>query len=280
MHSPMNRSNRLAAFFPLLLPAAVCTLLLICSIPSLLIAKKVIGFLALPSGLAWLGLMTLTAWPGLSRGGRFFAALVLCVYTFAGNAWFGGWLLGKLESPYVSMTHPAEPFDTICVLGGGSSATPGGDAQLGPSGDRLIVPAKLFLSGKARHLVASGLSVTDIGGSRSIADDTATLWIALGIPDAAISRLSTPRTTSEEIRAYKQLIAARSWKRVGVCSSAWHLRRVERLCRKEGVAMIPVPTDFLSSPLPWTPMYAVPQSRGFQNVQKALWEYLGSVTGG
>jgi len=48
----MNRSNRLAAFFPLLLPAAVCTLLLICSIPSLLIAKKVIGFLALPSGLA------------------------------------------------------------------------------------------------------------------------------------------------------------------------------------------------------------------------------------
>jgi len=165
--------------------------------------------------------MTLTAWPGMALGGRFFATLVLCVYTFAGNAWFGGWLLGKLESPYVSMTHPAEPFDTICELGGGSSATPGGDAQLGPSGDRLIVPAKLFLSGKARHLVASGLSVTDIDGSRSIAHDTATLWIALGIPDAAISRLSTPRTTSEEIRAYKELVAANSWKRVGVCSSAW-----------------------------------------------------------
>ena len=280
MHCPVICSSRLRTFAPLLLPAAVSLGLLVCSFPSLLIAKKVIGFLVLPSGLVWLGLMGLAAWPGLSRCGRIFAALVLCVYTLAGNAWFGGWLLGKLESPYVSMTHPAEPFDAICVLGGGSSATPGGDAQLGPSGDRLIVPAKLFLSGKTRHLVASGLSVTDIGGSRSIADDTATMWIALGIPDAAISRLSKPRTTSEEIRAYKELIAAKSWKRVGVCSSAWHLRRVEKLCRKEGVVMIPVPADFLSSPLPWTPMYAVPQSRGFQNVQKALWEYLGSATGG
>jgi len=32
--------------------------------------------------------------------------------------------------------------------------------------------------------------------------------------------------------------------------------------------------------VPWNPMYAVPQTSGFQNVQKALWEYLGSMTGG
>ena len=276
----MSRPCCVAAFRPLFLPVAVCAGLLACSVPSMLIAKKVIGFLVLPSGLAWLGLMALATWPGLTRAGRCFAALVLFTYTFAGNAWFGGWLLGKLESPYVAMAHPAEPFDAICVLGGGSSATPGGDAQLGPSGDRLIVPVRLFFAGKTRHLVASGLSVTDIGGSRSIADDTASLWLALGIPDKAITRLSKPRTTSEEIRAYKELIAVNSWKRVGVCTSAWHLRRVEKLCRKEGVQIIPVPADFLSSPLPWTPMYAVPQARGFQNVQKALWEFLGSATGG
>ncbi len=119
--------------------------------------------------------------------------------------------------------------------------------------------------------------MTDIGGIRSIADDTATLWIARGIPDAVITRLSTPRTTSEEIRAYKKLIAAMSWGRVGVCTSAWHLRRVEKLSRKEGVTMIPVPADFLSSPLPCAPMYALPQSRGFQNVQKAVWKLLGSA---
>lgn len=52
------------------------------------------------------------------------------------------------------------------------------------------------------------------------------------------------------------------------------------ICRSEQVRMIPVPADFLSARLPWSPMYAVPQARGFQNVQKALWEYLGYLTCG
>ncbi len=276
----MNRSFRIAGFTGVVLPFLVCVGLLLWAIPSLLIAKKVIGLLILPSGVAWLGLMALVGWPGCSRWGRRFAASVLIIYTLAGNAWIGAWLLGKLESPYVAMSHPTEPFDAICVLGGGSSATPGGDPQLGPAGDRLIAPARLFLGGKTKHLVTSGLNVTDISGSRSLADETASLWLQLGIPETAITRLSKPRTTSEEIRAYKEIIAANSWKRVAVCSSAWHLRRVEKLCRSEGVEMIPIPADFLSASLPFTPIYAVPQARGFQNVQKALWEFLGGITGG
>lgn len=273
-------SSCLHRFRGLLLPAAVCAALLLWSMPSRLIAFKVIALLMLPSGLIWLGLMTLAGWPDLSRRARGFAVAVLLVYTLAGNAWFGGGLLATLEKPYVGMTFPKESFDAICVLGGGSSTTPVGGPQLGPAGDRLIVPVRLFLAGKAKHLVASGLSVTDVGGQRSLADDTAEIWRELGIPDAAITRLSLPRTTSEEIRNYQEIIAENSWKRVGICSSAWHLRRIEKLCRREGVEMIPVPADFLSVPLPWSPMYAVPQSRGFQNVQKALWEYLGGLVGG
>ncbi len=280
----MTRTNRITRMLWLLLPAAVTLVLLLWSIPSLLIAKKVIVLLVLPSGMVWLGLIALAGWPGLSRWNRGLVLLVLTIYTLAGNAWVGAWLLEKLEAPYVAMSgmqaRTQEPFDVICVLGGGTSATPSERPQLGPAGDRLIVPARLFLAGKAKHLVASGLNITSISGNRALANDTADLWMELGIPRAAISRLEEPRTTSEEIQAYKRLIAANSWKRVGVCSSAWHLRRVENICRKEGVAMIPIPADFLSTPLPWTPMYAVPQSRGFQNVQKALWELLGVLTGG
>ncbi len=275
----MNPAKRIVRYLWLLLPAVSCVVLLLASIPSLLIAKKVIGLLVLPSGIVWLGLLAIVGWPGLHRCGRVFAALIWVVYTMAGNAWVGAWLLAKLESPNVAMAHPAQPFDAICMLGGGSSATPNGDAQLGPAGDRLIVPARLFLSGKNRHLVTSGLSVTDIAGSRSLADDTAAVWLDLGIPASAITRLSAPRTTAEEISAYQKLIAANSWQRVGVCSSAWHLRRVEKLYRSKGIKMIPVPADFLSARLPWSAMYAVPQSRGFQNVQKALWEILGGTTG-
>ena len=261
-------------------PVAACAVLLAWSLPSLLIVKKVVALLVLPPGLLWLALMMLATWPGLRRGGRCLATLALIVYTLAGNPWLGGWLLGNLEAPYAAMKPTDGKFDAICVLGGGSSATPDGRPQLGPAGDRLIVPARLFLAGNARHLVASGLNVTDSGGSRSLADDTAALWRDLGIPAAAIIRLTTPRTTKEEIHAYRQLIAENSWQNVGICSSAWHLRRVESICRHEHVTMIPVPADFLSSPLPWSPMYAIPQARGFQNVQKALWEYLGGLTGG
>lgn len=264
----------------LLCPAVVCVVLFLWSVPSLLIAKKVMALLVLPPGLLWLGLMALTGWPGLKIWGRSLAMLILVVYTLTGNAWLGGWLLDRLESPYISMSQPAGRFDVICVLGGGSSARPDGGPQLGPAGDRLIVPARMFLAGKAGHLVASGLNVTDSGGTRSLADDTAALWRDLGIPDKSITRLTTPRTTKEEIRAYKELIAARTWHKVGVCSSAWHLRRVERICRSEGIHLTPVPADFLSAKVPWNPLYAVPQARGFQNVQKALWEYLGAATGG
>ena len=264
----------------LLLPAAVCGLLLVWSVPSLLIARKVVALLVLPPGLLWLGLMALAGWPGLKPWGRCLTVLILIGYTLTGNAWTGGFLLDRLESPYVALAQPVGRFDAVCVLGGGSSARPDGAPQLGPAGDRLIVPARLFLTGKAGHLVASGLNVTDAGGSRSLADDTAVLWRDLGIPEKSITRLTTPRTTKEEIRAYKELITARSWHKVGVCTSAWHLRRVEGICRKEGLTLIPVPADFLSAELPWNPMYAVPQARGFQNVQKALWEYLGALTGG
>lgn len=264
----------------LVLPVLVCGTLLLCALPSPLIAKNVIGFLMMPAGLVWLGLLVLAGLPGLRIGARFAAIMVLAFYTIAGNAWVGSHLLGRLEQPYEMPLDDAEPFDAICVLGGGSSATPGGKVQLGPAGDRLLVPARLYLGGKARHLVASGLSVTDIGGKRSLADDTALVWRELGIPEQAITRISTPRTTSEEIGAYKELIARQGWKKVGVCSSAWHMRRVMRLCEREGVEMVPVPADFLSVELPWTPMYAVPQARGFQNVQKAVWEYLGDLGGG
>jgi uncharacterized SAM-binding protein YcdF (DUF218 family) len=275
---------KMPAFAPSLaclwLPAAVVAGLLAWSLPSLLITKKVFALLLMPAGWVWLGLMAAVAWPGLNRRGRGLAFLLLVVFTLAGNSWFGGFLLGRLEQPFVVLPAVTEPFEAVFVLGGGTSARPDGGAQLGPAGDRLMVPALMYHAGKTRHLVASGLSVTEIGKSRDLAGESAMLWRELGIPDSAIIRLDTPRTTREEILEYKKLIQFRSWRRVGVCSSAWHLRRVETICRREGMNMIPIPADFLSSPLPWNAMYAVPQARGFQNVQKALWEYLGALTGG
>lgn len=248
--------------------------------PSLLIVKKVIALLMLPAGLVWLLLAALAGWPGLKRSTRALVIAAFVIYTITGNAWTGSCLLDSLERPYAGQIPPAEPLDALLVLGGGTSARPDGAAQLGPAGDRVITAARCFLSGKTAHLVASGLNVTDIGGHRSLAADTALIWNELGIPETAVVKLETPRTTREEIREFKSLVAQRGWKRVGVCSSAWHLRRVETLCAAEALTALPIPADFLSTKLPFNAMYAVPQARGFQNVQKALWEFLGGLVGG
>ncbi len=261
-------------------PVALAVLVLAAwAAPTPLILKKVLALLLLPSGLVWLGLMVLAAAPGLRRGPRAVAMAILVAYTLCGNVWFGGWLLGTLERPYARAA-AADRVDALCVLGGGTSARPDGSPQLGPSGDRVVVAARMFLTGKTGYLVASGLNVTDIGGRRSLADDTAAIWRDLGVPENAVTLLHEPRTTREEIRAYRKLMETRGWSAIGVCSSAWHLRRVERICGAEGIRITPVPADFLSTPLPWNAMYAVPQARGFQNVQKALWEYLGGLVGG
>jgi hypothetical protein len=125
----MNIAFPLSRLRCLLLPAAVCAGLLLWSVPSLLVGRKVVALLVMPPGLLWLGLMAMAGWPGLKPWSRSLAILLLIGYTFTGNVWFGGWLLGRLESPYVAMSPAAERFDAICVLGGGCSARPDGRPQ-------------------------------------------------------------------------------------------------------------------------------------------------------
>ena len=67
------------------------------------------------------------------------------------------------------------------------------------------------------------------------------------------------------------------WNSVGLCSSASHLRRALKEAEAQGLALIPVPGDFRSTPLVFSPLYLIPQGRGFRDVQTALWEFLGGL---
>ena len=86
-----------------------------------------------------------------------------------------------------------------------------------------------------------------------------------------------PRNTEEEIDAYLEYLDGLSDKpkRIGICTSAWHLRRAEKLWKRKGLEAIPVPADFRSRPIPLISTYLIPKKRGFSHVQIALWEFLG-----
>jgi len=127
-------------------------------------------------------------------------------------------------------------------------------------------------------LITTGRSITEGGGDRLLSRETAELSKGLGVPAEVIIEVPDPRNTREEIAAVAKIVGQHSgWKRLGLCTSASHLGRALAEGRSQGLDFTPVPSDFRSGKLIFSPLYLVPQGRGFRDVQTALWEFMGRV---
>jgi len=243
--------------------------------PGWLIVRKGMALLLLPAGLVWFGLMVAPLLTEKRRLRRLLVA-VLILYTAAGSPWIGSTLLGSLENAYepVRPDEIAGVYDAVFVLGGGSGATPRGDPQLAPSGDRIRLAAALYRAGKARWLVTSGSGFD--GGD--LTAETRSLWLQLGVPGDAILEVPDALNTAQEIGRFAELLAERSWDRVGLITSARHMRRAQALCRLHELKMDPLPADFRSTDLPPSFLKLIPQADGFAYVEMAGWEYLGTLS--
>lgn len=250
---------------------------------SLFAVQKTLGLLAMPAGLLWLLLLASGALC-LLRKQRLPALLFLLVaagYALAGNVYLGSRLMARLEAgvPPVDVAALA-PFDAVCVLGGGSQEDPSGQAQTNVSGDRIVLAARLWHAGKARLLVASGMSRDSLGGVRNLGEETRALWRGLGVPDSAILVVAEPCWNSgDEILADRRLQLRLGWKRVGLVSSAWHLPRAMALAKRAGLDAAPLGADWRGRPHPFQLQLLVPQQEGFMDVQRACWEFLGRGLG-
>lgn len=242
--------------------------------------QKIVGRLLMPAGLVWLGLLLLTATTAAARRwGQLAATLTLTLlYTAAGNIWLGAAMIRPIEAavPPVDLTLEAR-FDAVCVLGGGTMRDPAGRPQLGHSGERVIHGARCFLAGKTPLLVATGSGLD--GEDRDLAAETRTLWLGLGIPDAAIITVPGPAITRAEITALQTMAQERGWNRVGIVSSAWHLPRALRHAEAIGFAVTPLPCHSLSGSAPWWFLHLIPHHDGFERTHTATWEWLGSLAG-
>jgi len=245
--------------------------------------QKILGYLLMPVGLFWLGLLAACLWCGRrkQRGPAIFLAGLWLFYTLAGNRWVGLELIRSLERRIPQEPPPvSEPFDAVCVLGGGSELDPARDPELGDDGDRIAAAARLWRGGHARLLVASGTSDDDPRGSRNLGEETRHLWAEMGVPPEAILVVSRPcRITREEIAAYRSLQMERGWKRVAVLSSARHLPRILALAHRAGLEATPIGADWRGRDRAFQSSYLVPQARGFTLVESACWEYLGRWVG-
>ena len=252
--------------------------------PVSIVLQKTVGRVALPLGLLWVVLWIRTAWRagrGDGRGALRVGAIAVAV-TVVGNEPLGQRMMEVIEAPYLADPFSEAPFDAVIVLGGGAKVAPHQHHELGPAGDRIFLGARLFLAGKTPVLVTTG---TTIAGFRQAFDNTgatALMWSEVGVPAGAIVEVGDTRNTTEEARACARLIAERGWRRVGLVTSAWHLRRAEGLFRQAGIAegvVIPLAADHQGTPT-WEGLYSmVPVGSGAWLQQKAAWELVGAAVG-
>jgi uncharacterized SAM-binding protein YcdF (DUF218 family) len=203
------------------------------------------------------------------------------LFTLSGNPWLGDALIASLERriPPVDL-QGAQPFDAVCVLGGGTDTSDADGPSLGDGGDRLALAARLWHAGKARMLVVSGNSIAGMERERDLAEEAIQLLRGVGVDPRAIMRLPTRAVnTTQEIAGYAALAREHQWRRVGLASSAWHLPRALRLCRAVDLAVVPLGADRRGRFRGWSPYWLIPQEHGFKRVQQACWEYLGMLAG-
>jgi uncharacterized SAM-binding protein YcdF (DUF218 family) len=244
--------------------------------------RKFFGVCLMPGGLVWLALLAATWWAIEKPHWRMAlgcGALAL-VYTLAGNAWLGGALLERLSRPYhAGATVAVGQFDAVAVLGGGVDVWEDGRPMLTAVGDRAVAAARLLRTGSTRVLVTAGPFITLPDGRRvSAAAATAAVWRDLGLPADRIATIDGPRTTAEELRALRRLAEREGWHRIGLLTSAWHLRRVMFLAGNAGLQAEPIaagPVERFPLQLRWL----VPQEAGFRQIQIACWELLGYLRG-
>ena len=245
--------------------------------------EKTLTALAMPTGLIWLGLIALTwlAWRQKQRAMLISLSVLLTFYTLAGNGELTKLLFVWLERDYAK-TNPFEqrPYDTVFVLGGGVDLGANGLPQLETAGDRAALAARLFHTGRAQRLVTTGMPVLGPRGEpRDLAEATAEIWRQWAVPEEDILQLSG-RNTREEMAAIRQIVEKHpEWKRLGIVTSAWHMRRAMRLAKNNDLSLEPLPANFRGTAPRWRVWSPIPSGDGFFNCQQACKEILAGLVG-
>jgi uncharacterized SAM-binding protein YcdF (DUF218 family) len=247
-----------------------------------LIVSKSIGRLLMPLGLLWLVLLAAAvraASVGDRRGALRAGAVALAVQVL-GNEPLGEALCALLERPYRDDPFAQGSFDAVVVLGGGAALAPHPGYELGLAGDRIYLGARLWAAGQTRLLVTTGVSTPGLG-TEPLDSTVATtrLWRDLGIPDEVIVPVTGAAITSQESQGVAALIRERGWRRVGLVTSAWHMRRALGLFRRAGVDVVPLAADHRGD-VEWKGFFSViPVGAGAWLQQKAWWELVGAAVG-
>ena len=240
------------------------------------LAQKMVTELSMPAGLVWLGLL-LASISAYRQGARRSAALCLLLFTIqslATNNVMSLYLVGTLERDFLKI-QPLEskPLDALVLLGGGTGENAVGIPQLNRAGDRLAMAARLYHRGLTKRIYCTGKAMPLVRRTlMDPADQAEAILRDLGVPAESIFLLDGYNTKAEMESLSKQL--DKDYK-VGLVTSARHLKRAMRLANANGLNFVPIPSDVITPPKPqFKPLDAVPSAVAGLIIRDCLKEYL------
>ncbi len=239
--------------------------------------SKLLPLAVLPLGLSLIllvvGLIGRWRWPVI-------AALLLLWMFSLGLVSQGLWRW--LEAPWQRRAATAAPStDAIVVLSGGRHPAPGA-ARVSEweDPDRFLAGLDLYRAGKAPRLLFTGGASPFRPGQPPEGQRYLQVARQLGIPAAAMSSTPPVVNTAEEAAAIRQLLPGRA--RILLVTSAFHMRRAQRLFERQGLKVLPFPVDFQArgrwaGPLWRDPTQWLPSARALDDSSRALRELIGRL---
>ncbi|HEV7319828.1 MAG TPA: YdcF family protein [Ensifer sp.] len=173
-------------------------------------------------------------------------ALVLFVTLFTTA---GPYALQALEDRF---PRPAPPTSLSCVivLGGAfeNEVTAGrGGIELNQAADRFIETVRLAKRYPEARILVSGGDGSISGAYSGDAHASKAFFDAFEIADNRVIREEDSRTTFENARYTKDLLAANGLAQCALVTSAYHIPRSVALFRANDIGVLPWPTDFRTS---------------------------------
>ena len=181
----------------------------------------------------------------------------------------------RLEKEYLlRKKENVDNLDIVVVLGGGASDNNYVEETM-PSYQttcRLLYAVQVFIKSGAGHLVCAGKGVTRL----SEAEVMGIAAKRVGIPATMITIAPKSRNTKEHAEELNNIFQDKGIK-IGLVTSAYHMKRSEREFKKYFPNVIPLPSDYLyiSPSLSLSMITFLPRSENIFKFSMALHEIIG-----
>lgn len=246
-----------------------------------LMGEKMMTRLVQPNGAMWVALFGL-AWFAWAKRVPALAVAIAAVWLgfgIGGSARVAAGLARTVEAEFINIDpYEAEPFDAIILLGGGAYIGPTDEFQLGRAGDRVLTTARLWHAGKADYIICTGEFIDTEPEQPTIGEISAKLLSDVGVPREKIIILKG-ENTQQELKYIREWVDEQSEpKRLGLVTSAWHMRRAMKLADANELEVEPLPCHFISAE-DFNTLHIVPDADNLATTGAIIKEYLGAAIG-